>query len=52
MALYHAQTKQRVLIPANRPLSDHMKRSVIEKLEPATHKGHSFFRLEARATMK
>lgn len=49
MALFNIKTNQPVSIPKNKPLSDHMKRSVTERLIPETHKGHHFFRLEERA---
>ena len=50
--LVHAQTRKVVHVPGNRELSDHLKRTTIEYLVPATHKGHSFFRLEERARFK
>ena len=37
-----------VHIAPNKELSDHMKRSVTEKLIPQPYKGHAFFRLEER----
>ena len=49
--LFNKQGKV-VHIPGNKELSDHMKRSVTEKLLPQPHKGHAFFRLEERACIK
>ena len=46
--LYNHQGKQ-VHIPANKELGDATKRQLREVLEPASHKGHPFFRIEARA---
>ena len=50
--LYDAKTHQPVFVNPKKEMSDHMKRSVIEKLNTLPHKGHPFFRLEERATIK
>lgn len=50
--LYDAKTHKPVFIPKGKNMSDHMKASVIEKLEPLPTKHDSFFRIEERARMK
>ena len=50
--LYDAKTHQSIFIQKGKELSDHQKRSVIEKLEPLPTKHDSFFRIENRAWMK
>lgn len=47
--LYDNITHQQVIIPKGKEMSDHMKKSVTEKLEPLPHKGNKMFRLEERA---
>lgn len=47
--LYSTITGKQIHIPANKDMTDSMKRSVTEKLEAPSHKGHAFFRLEERA---
>ena len=49
--LYDAKTMQPIFINPKKEMSDHMKRSVVEKLDVLDHKGHKFFRLEERARM-
>jgi len=49
--LYDAKTHQPVFIPKGKCLSDHMKASVIEKLEPLPTKNNYFFSIEKRARM-
>lgn len=50
--LYDAKTHKPVFIPKGKNMSDHMKASVIEKLEPLPTKHDSFFHIEKRARMK
>ena len=41
-----------VFVPKNKEMSDHMKRTHDEKLEPLPHKGDKIFRMEERAHLK
>ena len=51
MALYNHKGEQ-VHVPAGKQLSDYALKQLVEKHEPATHKGHKFFRIEERAHIK